>query len=120
VNLEPELAAAAAWAHDNPKNRKSNWGRFLTAWLKRAQDRAPARGGKPAPVIVTCDFRGEPYDPSREPCAMGNAVKGAFYGCRPLCPHHEREVADRAAPRSEMPDGVRTALSDLVKKKVSA
>ena len=41
VSLEAELKAALAWAHANPANRKSNWLRFLAAWLKRAQDRAP-------------------------------------------------------------------------------
>jgi hypothetical protein len=45
VNLNAELNSAAAWMVANPKNRKSNYGRFLTNWLKRAQDRAPARGG---------------------------------------------------------------------------
>lgn len=41
INVTTELAAAAAWVLANPKNRKSNYGRFLTAWLKRAQDKAP-------------------------------------------------------------------------------
>lgn len=45
VDLDVELAAMAAWALENPANRKSNWGRFITSWLKRAQDRAPAKGG---------------------------------------------------------------------------
>jgi len=25
----------------NPKNRKSQWGRFLNSWLEKAQNRAP-------------------------------------------------------------------------------
>jgi hypothetical protein len=41
VSVVAELNAAAAWARANPANRKSNWRRFLTNWLKRAQDRAP-------------------------------------------------------------------------------
>ena len=45
VDLASELAAAEAWVRANPQNKKSNWRRFLTNWLKRSQDRAPARGG---------------------------------------------------------------------------
>ncbi len=44
VDVEIEIQAAAAWILSNPKNRKSNWSRFLTNWLKRAQDRAPPAG----------------------------------------------------------------------------
>lgn len=49
VSLESELAAAAVWAMENPANCKSNWGRFIAAWLKRAQDRAPRVNGKAKP-----------------------------------------------------------------------
>lgn len=45
LNLEIELNKAAAWILGNPKNRKSNYARFLVNWLSRAQDRAPAGGG---------------------------------------------------------------------------
>jgi hypothetical protein len=41
LSLDAELARAAAWLIANPKNRKSNYARFLTGWLSRAQDRAP-------------------------------------------------------------------------------
>lgn len=41
VAIDAELAKARAWAVANPKNRKSNWRRFLSAWLSRAQDKAP-------------------------------------------------------------------------------
>ena len=30
------------WAKANPKNRKSNWRRFIANWLSRTQDKAPA------------------------------------------------------------------------------
>jgi len=40
VNLQVELQRAAAWLIANPKNRKSNYKRFLTNWFSRAQDRA--------------------------------------------------------------------------------
>ncbi len=41
VLLEAELHAAAAWIMANPANKKQNYGRFITNWLKRQQDRAP-------------------------------------------------------------------------------
>lgn len=45
VNVPAELAKASAWIMANPKNRKSNYARFLTNWLTRAQDNArPAKG----------------------------------------------------------------------------
>jgi len=39
VNIGLNLKQAALWALDNPTKRKSNWGRFLTNWLKRNQER---------------------------------------------------------------------------------
>jgi len=45
VNLDSELPAAAAWIIANPANRKSNYLRYLTNWLKRSQDKAPRVGG---------------------------------------------------------------------------
>ena len=48
IDLDAELAAAAAWAVANPANRKSNWNRFVTNWLKKAQDRARRVGGNGA------------------------------------------------------------------------
>jgi uncharacterized protein YdaU (DUF1376 family) len=45
VNIDGELAKAAAWIIANPKNRKSNYARFLTNWLTRAQDNAGRVGG---------------------------------------------------------------------------
>lgn len=44
VDVAGELAKAAVWLLANPKNAKSNYARFLTNWLTRGQDRAPARG----------------------------------------------------------------------------
>ena len=40
VLIDKELASAASWLLSNPKNAKSNYARFLTNWLTRAQDRA--------------------------------------------------------------------------------
>lgn len=46
LNLDRELAKAAAWLLANPKNKKSNYARFLTNWFGRAQDSAPRSGGQ--------------------------------------------------------------------------
>lgn len=40
VLIDKELASAASWLLSNPRNAKSNYARFLTNWLTRAQDRA--------------------------------------------------------------------------------
>lgn len=40
LSLDVELSKAAAWIIANPKNKKSNYARFLTNWLARAQDSA--------------------------------------------------------------------------------
>jgi len=45
VDIDLELKRAALWASDNPAKRKSNWGRFLTNWLKRTQERGGNRNG---------------------------------------------------------------------------
>jgi len=41
LDIPTELAKAKEWIKANPKNRKSNWRRFLNGWLNRGQDRAP-------------------------------------------------------------------------------
>jgi hypothetical protein len=41
VNIQAELNKAASWLIANPKNRKSNYARFLSNWLSRVQDKAP-------------------------------------------------------------------------------
>lgn len=50
VDVDRAVRAAHAWAVANPANRKSNWARFLVAWLKREQDRAPRVASAPAPA----------------------------------------------------------------------
>lgn len=45
VNLDVELSRASAWLIANPKNAKSNYARFLTNWLSKAQDKAPRVAG---------------------------------------------------------------------------
>lgn len=45
VNIKSELARAAAWLLANPKNAKQNHERFITNWLSKAQEKAPAQGG---------------------------------------------------------------------------
>jgi len=41
INVDSEINKAAAWLVANPKNKKSQLGRFLNGWLSRAQDKAP-------------------------------------------------------------------------------
>jgi hypothetical protein len=41
LSLDVELSKASAWLIANPKNKKSNYARFLTNWLSKAQDSAP-------------------------------------------------------------------------------
>ena len=41
IDVQAELAKAAAWIISNPRNRKKNYSRYLTNWLSREQDRAP-------------------------------------------------------------------------------
>lgn len=41
VAIDDEIAKAHAWVLANPKNKKSQWGRFLNGWLDRAQNKAP-------------------------------------------------------------------------------
>ena len=48
LEVDTELAKAAAWIIANPSNKKSNYARFLTNWLSRAQDRAPPARAAPA------------------------------------------------------------------------
>lgn len=45
VDVAGELAKASVWLVSNPKNQKSNYARFLTNWLNKAQDRAPKVAG---------------------------------------------------------------------------
>lgn len=44
INVPEELHRAAAWIVANPKNKKSNYARFLANWLSRSQDKAPKTG----------------------------------------------------------------------------
>lgn len=41
VCVRSEISKAEAWLMANPKNRKSEYVRFLNSWLSRAQDKAP-------------------------------------------------------------------------------
>lgn len=49
VDVPRVVRESFAWAVANPQNRKSNWARFLTNWLKREQDRAPRVPSPPPP-----------------------------------------------------------------------
>ena len=45
INIDYEIKKMEEWILANPKNKKSNWQRFIVNWLSRAQDKAPAKGG---------------------------------------------------------------------------
>lgn len=45
INIKQEIAKAEAWVLSNPKLKKSNWSRFLTNWMVRAQDHVVKYGG---------------------------------------------------------------------------
>lgn len=47
VDVLSELRRVEAWVVANPKNRKSNWERFIVNWLSRAQDKAKPLGYQP-------------------------------------------------------------------------
>lgn len=51
VVIDQELAKMSAWLKANPSNRKSNFRRFITNWLTRAQDRAARVGGPTSSVV---------------------------------------------------------------------
>lgn len=43
LDVLSELRKMEAWCAANPKNRKSNWHRFIVNWFSRSQDRAPRK-----------------------------------------------------------------------------
>ena len=45
ISLNTEITKAEAWVLSNPKLKKSNWSRFLTNWIVRAQDHVTKYGG---------------------------------------------------------------------------
>lgn len=45
INVSEEIRAAEMWLAANPKNKKSNYRRFITNWLKKSQDKAKPQGG---------------------------------------------------------------------------
>lgn len=43
LDIVRELASMIAWLNANPKNKKSNYERFMVNWFKRNQDSAPVK-----------------------------------------------------------------------------
>jgi hypothetical protein len=43
INVDQEIKKAEAWVMTHPKNKKSNWEKFLNNWFTFAQDKAPAK-----------------------------------------------------------------------------
>jgi len=52
VDVEHEIGAAAEWLLANPTKQKKNYQRFLTNWLKNAQDRTTQKSGGKSPEPV--------------------------------------------------------------------
>lgn len=44
IDIKVELNKAREWLKNNPKNRKSNYGKFLVGWFSRSQDKAGRNG----------------------------------------------------------------------------
>ena len=82
VSLDAELARASCWLIANPAKRPTNnFGRFLTSWLSKAQERldiAKVTGHKPAPTNYVDDKR-----------AFVSALTGR--GNHPSAPHQGPE-----------------------------
>jgi hypothetical protein len=49
VDIELDLKNAALWVVDNPTKKKTQWGRFLTNWFRRTQERGGNKGSTAAP-----------------------------------------------------------------------
>lgn len=82
-DLTAEMAKATAWLKANPtKAHKSNWRRFLVAWLTRSQDRGGTNRtpgvrpeAKPPPKAWRDEYRPAPYRTPKEVAALAAAVK---------------------------------------------
>lgn len=64
-------------------------------------------------VGATCEFRGQPYVPGREPCGLPHAQPCDAYGNRPLCAHHRLQVEEPETTRGGMPTEVRSVLAGM-------
>lgn len=53
LKIDEQIAKAAAWQLANPKNRKSNYAKFLVNWFTRAQDKAPPVNGPSRQLPMT-------------------------------------------------------------------
>lgn len=87
--LDIELVRSAEWLRANPaKARKSNWRRFLVAWLTRSQDRGGtirSAGKTPEDVAKKAhlerkarefaDYQPAPYRTPKEVAALANVLK---------------------------------------------
>ena len=62
IDINRELKKIEAWLYANPKNRKSNYKRFITGWLNRSQDKA-----KVVKLSGTKPYLHPYQEPGREP-----------------------------------------------------
>ena len=85
IDLRVELNKAAAWAIANPKNRKSNWAKFLTNWFSRAQDKAPRVAT--VPTVTSIKAWSDTMD--------GVYAKAKQMGLMPIAGEHWEDLKER-------------------------
>lgn len=99
--FEPYLDAHLDYFRDYCAANRKPYGDFEAAFRNsiRADWGGVRKNGKVAapPQAPTCEFRGDPFDPARQPCGMADAVKGPYYGGRRLCQHHRRDFDERTS-----------------------
>jgi hypothetical protein len=61
ISLDTEITKAEAWVLSNPKLKKSNWSRFLTNWIVRAQDHVIKYGGNNGNSAIKTGFKTNSY-----------------------------------------------------------
>lgn len=124
VDVALEVRRAGAWLRANPARRKALGGRFLTSWLQRAQERAPAGAvarqpfARPEPPAAQATPR--PFAPAppeaRErmarlaaqrgqgaPVAPAPPPSGVQTPERPLRPHHGPANGHPVSPDLALP-----------------
>lgn len=85
INVQQEITKSAEWLIANPKNRKSNYPKFINGWLCRAQDKAPTEGA-----------RNGKYGYSNQPSKFNVGIDG-FAAARIEREQREQEEAGRAS-----------------------
>lgn len=69
IDIDQQIKAAGSWLIDNPKNKKSNYARFLNNWFTKSQDRAPS--SKPTAGQARLSFSEEREQKNQQIIAEG-------------------------------------------------